>query len=107
MTELKTITVPEKVWGRLATEADHRGVTVEDVLVSAINNVIRPQDHRDTIVALVEAGFPDNVIASRTGQLVGRVAEIRRKAGLKPNRARWRPNVGAGVSGVESDPATR
>ena len=86
MTGVKQVTVPERVWGRLASEADNRGVTVEDVLVEAINHVIRPQDRREQIVVLALAGWTDRDIAERTGEVVGFVATVRRQAGIPANK---------------------
>lgn len=80
--ETVQVTVPVNVWGRLASEADNRGVTVEDILVAAINYVIRPQGRREMILAFVRAGFTDAQVAAHTGELVGFVAQVRRGAGL-------------------------
>lgn len=86
--ETVNVTVPLHVWGRLASEADNRGVTVEDVLVTAINHVIQPKGRRELIIAAVRAGFTDAEVAAQTGELVGFVASVRRSAGLRANR--WR-----------------
>lgn len=86
--ETMNVTVPAGVWGRLASEADNRGVTVEDILVAAINHVIRPQGRREVILAAVRAGFTDAQVAAQTGELVGFVAKVRRDAGLKAVRGR-------------------
>ncbi|HIF05976.1 MAG TPA: hypothetical protein EYQ64_03215 [Gemmatimonadetes bacterium] len=86
MTDRVQVTVPVNVWGRLASEADTRGVTVEDILVAAINHVIRPQGRREMILAFVRAGFTDAQVAAHTGELVGFVAQVRRDAGLKAVR---------------------
>lgn len=86
--ETMNVTVPVNVWGRLASEADTRGVTVEDILVAAINHVIRPQGRREMILAFVRAGFTDAEVAAQTGELVGFVASVRRSAGLRANRGR-------------------
>jgi len=84
--ETVNVTVPLHVWGRLASEADNRGVTVEDVLVTAINHVIQPKGRREIIVAAVKAGYTDAEVAAHTGELVGFVAQVRRDAGLKAVR---------------------
>lgn len=86
--ETVNVTVPLHVWGRLASEADNRGVTVEDVLVTAINHVIQPKGRRELIIAAVRAGFTDAEVAAQTGELVGFVASVRRSAGLRANRGR-------------------
>lgn len=80
--------LPEPIWGRMATIADDRGVTVEDLLTTAVMQIIAPATVEERIVELVRAGFPDRVISTRTGEVVGRVATIRRRAGLAPNRFR-------------------
>lgn len=88
--ERKTIPVhlPEIVWGKLATVADDRGVTVEDILTTAVMQLIAPSTAEERIIQFARAGFPDAVIADRTGQLLARVAEIRRGAGIPANRYR-------------------
>lgn len=86
--ETVKVTVPLHVWGRLASEADNRGVGVEDVLVAAINHVIRPQGRKEVILAAVRAGFTDAEVAAQTGELVGFVASVRRSVGLRANRGR-------------------
>lgn len=88
--ETVNVTVPLHVWGRLASEADNRGVTVEDVLVTAINHVIQPKGRRGIIVAAVKAGYTDAEVAAHTGELVGFVAQVRREAGLAAVRGRRR-----------------
>jgi hypothetical protein len=85
---VKNITVPLSVWGRLASEADTRGVTVEDLLVSAINNLVRPKDTALIVATAARAGYTDGEIAAHTGLTRMRVAELRRRAGVKPNRDR-------------------
>ncbi len=88
--ERKTIPVllPEVVWGKLATVADDRGVSVEDILTSAVMQLIAPSTVEERIVQFARAGYPDAVIADRTGQLVARVGEVRRAAGVPANRFR-------------------
>ena len=85
--------LPEPIWGRIATIADDRGVSVEDLLTTAVMQIISPGTVEERIVDLVRAGFPDKVIASRTGEVVGRVANIRRNAGLAPNKFRPHHNI--------------
>lgn len=89
--ETKTIAVPLHVWGRLASEADNRGVTIADLLVVAVQQIIRPPEGRaDMVVALARAGFNDREISDRLGEQRSYVAEQRRKAGIEAIRDRGR-----------------
>lgn len=80
--------LPEPIWGRLATVADDRGVSVEDILTTAVRQLIDPMTVEEQIVDLVRAGWPDKIIAAKTGQVLGRVARVRRAAHLPPNKFR-------------------
>lgn len=95
----KEITVPLSVWGRLASEADNQGISVEDLLVAAINRVIHPEERTPMIVTAVYAGYTDGEIAAATGETRQHVAMVRRRAGLPANRDRGQrrliPYVGA------------
>lgn len=86
--ESVSVTIPMRVWGRLATEAEHRGVTIADVLVNAINQVIRPQGRREAVVAACRSGFTDREIAEQTGETRSYVQSVRRAVGLVANRDR-------------------
>jgi hypothetical protein len=89
--ETKTIAVPLKVWGRLASEAENRGVTIADLLVAAVQQIIRPPAGRsEMVVSLALAGFTDGQICERLGEQRSYVAEQRRNAGLPANRDRGR-----------------
>lgn len=83
--ETVKVTVPRRIWGRLATEADMRGVTIEDILVAAINHVIHPNDRTDRIIVLVNAGYPDAKVAEIVGETRRHVSQVRRYAGLPAN----------------------
>ncbi len=83
--ETVNITVPRKIWGRLATEADVRGVSIEDILVAAIHHVIYPNDRTDRIIVLVNAGYSDTKIAEVVGETRRHVTQMRRQAGLPRN----------------------
>ncbi|WP_193596102.1 hypothetical protein [Microbacterium sp. YJN-G] len=83
--ETKTITIPLHVWGQVASEADHRGVKVEDVLVGAINSV-RLRSHRQAVViGLTMLGHSDRVIAELTGEARDFIKQARRSVGLPAN----------------------
>lgn len=84
----QTVILNERVWGRLATVADDRGVSIEDVLEAAIESLIKPATVEDRVLQLVRAGYPDRIIAGTTGLLLERVRTIRRKARLAPNKYR-------------------
>jgi hypothetical protein len=81
----RQVTIPEAVWGKLASAAEMRGVTVEDVLVSAISSVTEPQSTRERVLAMVRAGLADATIADHVGLLLYQVAQIRRNAHLPAN----------------------
>lgn len=83
--ETKTITVPLKVWGRLATEADHRDVQVEDVLVGAINSVILRSHRQAVVIGLVVLGHSDRVVAELTGEARDFIKQARHSVGLAAN----------------------
>ena len=85
LSETKTITVPLRVWGQLASEADHRGVKVEDVLVGAINSV-RLRSHRQAvIIGLAMLGHTDRVIAELAGEARDCIKQARNSVGLPAN----------------------
>jgi hypothetical protein len=89
--ETKTITIPLKVWGRMASEAESRGVTIADLLVAAVQQVIRPPAGRsEMVVSLARAGFTDREICERLGEQRSYVSDQRRSAGLPANRDRGR-----------------
>ena len=85
---VRPVMLPEPIWGRLATIAHDRETTIEDLLVAAVKQIIDPATIEERIVDLARAGWPDKVIASKTGALVGRVAKIRRDAGIPANKFR-------------------
>lgn len=96
----RQITIPEHVWGRLASIADDRGTTIEELLVHAIESIAEPKTHleqrttRERVVAMVLDGHADASIAAELHIFVQRVAEIRRKAKLPAN------NYGRGGGGT-------
>lgn len=83
--ENTTITIPLRVWGRLATEADHREVRVEDVLVGAINSVILRSHRQAVVIGLTVIGHSDRVIAELTGEGRDFIKQARRSVGLPAN----------------------
>lgn len=93
---VRHVGIPESVWGRLASVAETRGVTVEDLLVASITEVIKPRSRQERIVQLAHAGLPDRVIAERTGELKGFVGEVRRRAGIPVNKQRRSDYEGVG-----------
>lgn len=74
------------VWGRMATIAEDRGVTVADILVAAVHEVLQPRSRQERVLNAVRAGLPDCAVSEQTGELRAYVARVRRDAGLKPNR---------------------
>lgn len=94
-TPTRTITVPENVWGRLASEADNRGISIADLLVVTIQKIVRPPTNRSTrVIELARAGFTDRDICEMTGETRNYVQTTRARAGLKANRrpAGWGTN---------------
>lgn len=83
---MKSVILPDTIWGRIISVAEDRGVTVEDILVAAVRQIIDPATVEERIIDLVRAGWPDKVIAGKTGELVNHVAAVRRSAGLPPNK---------------------
>lgn len=86
--EQRTVTIPLHVWGRLASEADQRGVRVEDILVAAINSVLKRSLREAVVVGLAVAGHPDRVISELTGNSPKYVRQARKSAGIKRERER-------------------
>ena len=86
VTRGRAVFVPEVIWGRLASVADDRGVSVEDILVAAITDLTAPATVEERIVQLVRSGLTDAAIAGRTGEFVARVRAVRRAAHLPANR---------------------
>lgn len=98
--ETATITIPLRVWGRLASQAEYRGVKVADLLVEAIEialgkrarEVIGENTLAARVAAAIRDGLPDQVIARRLGVTLESVRMCRRGMGLKPVkfvRDRW------------------
>lgn len=81
-----SLNIPDRVWAGLVTVAEREGQTVALLLSGLIDGKVAPVVRRDLIVRLVKAGMCDADVAARTGDVVGYVAQIRRHAGLKPNR---------------------
>lgn len=78
---------PEHVWGRLATEAHLRGVSIPDLIVAATQHLVRPPTSRKAhVVHLARAGFTDKQIAATLGETLSFVATTRRRAGVPANR---------------------
>ncbi len=86
---MKTVTMPDHVFGRLASLADDRGCTIADLIVAGVKQILDVKPGRvDAVLDLVRAGYTDKQVADSTGELVGYVAEVRRRAGLRPNPER-------------------
>lgn len=86
---MKSVTMPDEIWGRLASVAADRNTTVEELLVAAVMEITKPGSRHERIRQLVRAGYTDVQIAERTGELKAFVGAVRRKAELPPNR-QWR-----------------
>ncbi len=77
---------PAKLWARLATVADERGVKIPDLIEASISSIATTVSFEATVEAHVKAGLPDSAIARETGELLHRVARTRRRLGLEANR---------------------
>lgn len=84
---MNSVQLHPRVWGLLATVADDRGTTIEDLLTAAIGTVLQPRDRRERVLLALRAGLPDQVVAERTGELKNYVSNVRRQAGVP--RARF------------------
>ena len=86
-----TITIPARVYGRLATVADKQGKSIADLLTETIKTVIDPPKRRiaqakdsreQRILDLVMIGAPDCDISVVLGETVSHIAAVRRRAGI-------------------------
>lgn len=84
--DVATVTIPLRVWGHLASEADVRGVTVSDLLVASIMRLLGAANRKTVVIGLVHAGLCDREISDATGELRSYVAAVRRDAGLPANK---------------------
>lgn len=93
------LTIPDHVWGKLATHADANQVKVADLITDAITGIIAPAaETQKTVADLVIEGYPDPVIAHMRGRSIESVRFERRQAGLKANtfrRERWSKELAA------------
>ncbi len=83
-----TMAFPRNVWGRLASIAEDRGVTIAQIISGAVVNELKPRDRRQWVLSLVRTGYCDRVVAEITGELKQYVATTRRREGLPANRDR-------------------
>ena len=91
-----TLNLPDPVWGRLASAAEERETTVASLIESGIRSILTPSARihinalarRLAVTTLVRDGMPDAVICERLGESRSYVSDVRRAAGLKPNRQR-------------------
>ena len=98
--------LPEHVWGRLASLADDRGVTVADLIADGIKqNLEVPLTIDQRIIRWNRAGVPDPVIAHRMDRTVDWVRRCRRRLNLPHRRFRrddWPELLTPAQSGVFS-----
>lgn len=80
------VSLPENVWGRLASIADDRGTTVAEVIAETMTRLVPQPRTVDAVVPLVLAGLPDKEIARRLDLTNLAVQTRRRAAGLPANR---------------------
>lgn len=82
------LTLPTNVWGRLATIADDRGVTVQQLIVTALRPYLAPQTLETRIRDMARAGLTDQQMCEMTGRDRAFVARTRRAAGIPANKRR-------------------
>ena len=78
------IMVPPRVWRRLVALADASGLSLPDLLVSAVEVRLRRSVRDALLVGLAVQGHPDRVIAVMTGEPLSRVVRAREVAGVEP-----------------------
>ena len=83
-----SLTLPTPVWGRLATIADDRGVTVQQLIVTALRPYLSPETLEARIGDFARAGLTDGEICEMTGRDRAFVARTRRAAGIPANKRR-------------------
>ena len=89
------VTLPADVWGRLATRADERGVTVADLVAAAIQDLTQPRfkrgpvegsrladDRWAVIKPLRDAGWTWPQIVARTGIPMSSAMQIAKRHGI-------------------------
>ena len=85
----KTVPVylPEHVWGRLASMADDRGMSIADLIADGIKqNLQVPLTIDQRIIRWNQAGVPDTVIAHRLDVTVDWVRRCRKRLNLPHRR---------------------
>ncbi len=87
-----SITMPDRVWGRLASRADDMGVRVAELLTMAIQN-LAPEPETDRVAVLASSGLSDKEIARAMSLTNEQVARRRRRAGIPANRWASRKDV--------------
>jgi hypothetical protein len=89
-----TLTISTNVWGRLATVADERGVTVQELIVTALRPIITPDTLETRVASYARAGLTDTQICELTGRDRAYVARTRRAAGIRANKKARQSTVG-------------
>jgi len=80
--------LPRRVWGRLASEADHRGVEVGQLLADAVSKVIRRSYREAVVIGMAVQGHSDRVIGELTGESAEFIKRARRGVGIVGARER-------------------
>jgi hypothetical protein len=78
---MATVKFDDRVWGRLATVADNRGVRIQDLLEAAVGHVLEP-----SVVPIIwqirkleELHYSTGEIARRLGVSASLVSKLRRE----------------------------
>lgn len=95
MSATVSVKLPGPLVWELSKMAEQQGVNVADVISEALASKpvqAQPPDRtlatRARVIELVEAGYDDGRISVELDRVRAYVAEVRRRAGLKPNKAR-------------------
>jgi hypothetical protein len=81
-----TFRLPTRVAGRLMSAADERGVTVQELIVTALRPIITPDTLETRVASYARAGLTDTQICELTGRDRSYVARTRRAAGFRANK---------------------
>lgn len=91
MTRTVQVALPDPVWGRLASRADDSGVTVADLISTAVAALVPPTSV-DPVVTLTRSGLSDKEIAAQLVLTNAQVKTRRLAAGIPANRWNDRKN---------------
>lgn len=105
-----TIDIPDRDYGVMVSRAEAHGLKVNELIRHAIYSTVPHQrPFGADVILMVQAGYPDAVIAERFDVTNATVKRIRLKAGLPANKFTRRttpePPVWPGVSFTRTEAA--